>query len=97
MSRPPLGTIQPPILWVLARGYSMYHVMCMTELQTYVQKIGDNINIEITRIFRSCDLYDIIDKLVFMTDKGVYKAVIFSVHSEHCIGTHNMGRQWGRK
>jgi hypothetical protein len=73
----------------------------MTELQTDVQKIGDNINIDITRILRSFHLYDIIDKLVFMTDRGVNTVLplhkFTSVHSEHCIGTHDMRRQWGRK
>jgi hypothetical protein len=58
-----------------ANGKLKDHVMCMTELQTDLQKIGNNINIEITRIWRSCDLYDIIDKLVFMTDKGVNTVV----------------------
>lgn len=88
----------------IANGKLKDHVMCMIELQTDVQKIGDNVNIEITSILSSFDLYDI-DKLVFMTDgckhcsatSSFYKAVIFSVHSEHCIGMHDMERQWGRK
>jgi len=55
----------------IANGKLKDHVMCMTELQTDVQKIGDNINIDITRILRSFHLYSVIDKLVFMTDRGV--------------------------
>jgi hypothetical protein len=34
----------------IANGKLKDHVMCMTELQTDVKKIGGNINIEITRI-----------------------------------------------
>jgi hypothetical protein len=66
-------------------------------VHTDVQKVGDNINVEVIRILRLFDLYDIIDKLVLVADgqnavvalhqvtRLSYSAYILNTVLEHMI------------
>jgi hypothetical protein len=54
----------------IANGKLEDRVLCTREFDSDMKKTGDNIKIEIIKILRSFDLYNIIDKVVFMTDRG---------------------------
>jgi hypothetical protein len=70
------------------------------------KKTGDNIKIEIVKILRSFDLYNIIDKVVFVTDRGSnIVAALRQFTRLSCSAqilntvfeTHSTERNWGRK